>query len=120
MQILEGKMSNKNKRIKLTPISVIVILLIGAVLYMVSLYIDMVNDPPEDSSSISTSEVTVSHGELGKVEYHFIDVGQGDATLIRTPEGDILIDAGENSAEEDLKNYPISTNKFCQFFFHKV
>ncbi len=39
------------------------------------------------------------------VEFHFIDVGQGDSTLIRTPSGDILVDAGENSAERDLKNY---------------
>lgn len=98
-------MANKDKRIKLTPISIIVILLIGAVVYMVSLYIDMMNKPPEDTSSITTSDVITSSGDLGEVEYHFIDVGQGDATLIRTPEGDILIDAGENSAEEDLKNY---------------
>ncbi len=39
------------------------------------------------------------------VEFHFIDVGQGDSTLIRTPSGNILVDAGENSAERDLKNY---------------
>lgn len=102
---MADKNKNENKKIKLTPISVIVILLICALIYMISLYIDMVNDPPEDSSSITTTEVIVSGGELGEVEYHFIDVGQGDATLIRTPEGDILIDAGENSAEEDLKNY---------------
>ena len=41
----------------------------------------------------------------GEVQFHFIDVGQGDAALIRTPEGDILIDAGDNHAEEDLKAY---------------
>ena len=99
---MADKNKNENKKIKLTPISVIVILLICALLYMISLYIDMLNAPPEDSSSITTTEVIVSGGELGEVEYHFIDVGQGDATLIRTPEGDILIDAGENSAEEDL------------------
>jgi len=60
---------------------------------------------PETSVIPASNEITVSSGELGTVEYHFIDVGQGDATLIRTPDGDILIDAGENSAEEDLKNY---------------
>ncbi len=30
---------------------------------------------------------------------HFLDVGQGDATLIRTAEGDVLIDAGPESAQ---------------------
>ena len=39
------------------------------------------------------------------VEFHFIDVGQGDAALIRTAEGDVLIDASTNAAEEDLKAY---------------
>jgi competence protein ComEC len=42
-------------------------------------------------------------GEL--VQFHFIDVGQGDAALIRTPKGDILIDAGTNSSEDQLKAY---------------
>lgn len=38
-------------------------------------------------------------------EVHFIDVGQGDSTLIRTADGCILIDAGPNSAENTLKSY---------------
>ena len=58
-------MANKNKRTKLTPITLIVILLIIALLYMVSLYIDMINNPPEDSSPISTSEITVIGASLG-------------------------------------------------------
>jgi beta-lactamase superfamily II metal-dependent hydrolase len=39
------------------------------------------------------------------VEFHFIDVGQGDAALIRTAAGDVLIDASTNSAEDELKAY---------------
>ena len=46
--------------------------------------------------------VSVSGGE---VQFHFIDVGQGDAALIRTESGDILIDAGTNSSEDELKAY---------------
>ena len=34
-----------------------------------------------------------------------IDVGQGDAALIRTAEGNVLIDAGTNASEEDLIAY---------------
>ena len=33
---------------------------------------------------------------------YFLDVGQGDAALIMTPEGSILIDAGTNASEVDL------------------
>ncbi len=98
-------MAKKTGKKKLSLITVIVILLIIALLYMIALYIDTANSTPEETGAPVTSGVTVSDGELGEVEYHFIDVGQGDATLIRTPEGDILIDAGENSAEEDLRNY---------------
>lgn len=41
----------------------------------------------------------------GNVEFHFIDVGQGDAALIRTEEGNVLIDAGTNASEEALIAY---------------
>ena len=41
----------------------------------------------------------------GQVEFHFIDVGQGDAALIRTSEGHVLIDAGTNASEEALVAY---------------
>ena len=41
----------------------------------------------------------------GEVQFHFIDVGPGDAALIRTEAGDILIDAGTNSSEDELKAY---------------
>ena len=37
--------------------------------------------------------------EAPPLTIHFLDVGQGDATLIRTVEGDVLIDAGPESAE---------------------
>ena len=46
-----------------------------------------------------------SWGRTDGVEFHFIYVGQGDATLIRCPGGDILVDAGPNSSEEMLDNY---------------
>ncbi len=40
-----------------------------------------------------------------KVQIHFIDIGQGDAALIRTAAGDVLIDSGDNGEEEKLKAY---------------
>lgn len=41
----------------------------------------------------------------GVAEIHFIDVGQGDATLIRVGEKNILIDTGEKDAQDALLAY---------------
>lgn len=41
----------------------------------------------------------------GEAMYHFIDVGQGDAILITTSEGNILIDTSEKGAEAQLDKY---------------
>lgn len=39
------------------------------------------------------------------IEMHVIDVGQGDSILIRTSGGDMLIDSGPGSAEDELHDY---------------
>ena len=41
----------------------------------------------------------------GTVDFHFIDVGQGDGMLIMTEDGNILIDAGPASASTELNAY---------------
>ena len=42
----------------------------------------------------------------GTMQVHMIDVGQGDSFLIVAPEGDVmLIDAGTNDSEPQLKSY---------------
>lgn len=41
----------------------------------------------------------------GQAQFHFIDVGQGDATLIKVGDKNILIDTGKKSAAEDLFGY---------------
>lgn len=50
---------------------------------------------------------TISRGSIpqGNAEIHFIDVGQGDATLIMTSEGNILIDCGPRDAKDAVLNY---------------
>ena len=42
---------------------------------------------------------------IGQLKAHFIDVGQGDAILIQTPEQNILIDGGERDAGVDVVKY---------------
>lgn len=48
-----------------------------------------------------------AYGELseGEIAVHFIDVGQGDCTLILAGETSILIDSGESSASSDVIGY---------------
>lgn len=41
----------------------------------------------------------------GAFSVHFIDIGQGDCTLIKTDKGNMLIDAGENGYETTVLNY---------------
>ena len=43
--------------------------------------------------------------EEGEVLFHFIDVGQGDAILVTTSDGNMLIDTSESKAREELDAY---------------
>ncbi len=43
--------------------------------------------------------------DYGSFSVHFIDVGQGDCSLIKTDKGNMLIDAGENGNENYVLNY---------------
>ncbi|MCL2517613.1 MAG: MBL fold metallo-hydrolase [Oscillospiraceae bacterium] len=55
-----------------------------------------------DAGSTRTGKVLME----GTIEVHFIDVGQGDSTLIVMPDNKyILIDAGTNKSEKALKRY---------------
>ena len=61
----------------------------------------------EETTSIPKAPI-VTEGD--EVAFHFIDVGQGDAILITTAEGNILIDTSEKSEREALVNYLAEQN----------
>ncbi len=42
------------------------------------------------------------HDQADTLQFCFLDVGQGDSLLLRTPDGDVLIDAGTEESEELL------------------
>lgn len=53
-----------------------------------------------------------SHSNIvsGELEIHYIDIGQGDSTLIKCGEHAMLIDAGENDCGTQIQNYLNSQN----------
>lgn len=53
----------------------------------------------------SVAEAKTAKPELNKMEVHFIDVGQGDATLIKCGDSAMLIDTGENDKGTLVQNY---------------
>ena len=55
--------------------------------------------------TLTNPKPTVAPVSGNEVQFHFIDVGQADAALIRTADGVVLIDAGTGEAEDDLKAY---------------
>lgn len=50
-------------------------------------------------------QVKSKQTESNKLEVHYIDVGQGDATLIKCGDAAMLIDAGENDKGTLVQNY---------------
>ena len=55
-----------------------------------------------ESEEVSTEEPTEAVSDM---EVHFIDVGQGDATLVKADDKYMLIDAGDNSKGTAVQNY---------------
>lgn len=87
------------RRKKLSPISIIIVILVLLASLVAYLNPQLFGNEPQDP--------TPSEPVEGQVQVHVIDVGQGDAILLTTPEGNILIDAGDNVSryEQALKNY---------------
>jgi hypothetical protein len=54
---------------------------------------------PEATATATPTEAVVTAAE-GEMEVHFIDVGQGDATLLRSPSATVLVDAGRHNASD--------------------
>ncbi len=95
------KKSRKNKRGSAVIITLIIILILAAIVfagYKGGLFEKWGIPTPGAESGSAAS--TAGNGENEEVAFHIIDVGQGDAILITTESGNMLIDTG------DLGNKP--------------
>ncbi|MBP3580394.1 MAG: MBL fold metallo-hydrolase [Clostridia bacterium] len=95
--------------------------------FVVALYSFVVNEVKTSQKRAKVSTVTyenVASDAAGKDVFfvHYIDVGQGDCTLVETPGGKfVLIDAGTNDSEYELLSY-LDSRKVkhieCMFLTH--
>lgn len=87
----------RNRRKRRLTIPALLLLLIAALAYFAYSYLpDLIDDVSKDNNGYVPDEI---------MEIHVIDVGQGDSTLFMTKNECILVDAGTNKSENDLKAY---------------
>lgn len=104
-----AKKRRKKKGIRKSPIVIIILLLLAVSAFLLFNY-------GEEWFGISffeadnTGDTNTQPGD--EVKFHFIDVGQGDAILITTKDGNMLIDSGDlsSSSQKKLDNYLKSEN----------
>ena len=95
------KQARKNPSAFFCFVLVLAILFCGAYYLDKNGYIDLFPDANGDGT-IDRTQTPVADGT---VELHFIDVGQADAALIKTPDGNVMIDTGLENTSDELLAY---------------
>ena len=86
----------RRKGLRKAPIFVVILLLLAAAAFMLYTH-------GEEWFGIPFFKTEQEQQPGDEVQFHFIDVGQGDAILITTPEGNMLIDSGDLSPDSQKK-----------------
>ena len=100
----------KTKTIRRSPIIILLVIVLALLTFLYGKYADKLGLPNifNIEEQQATTPPPVPDGD--EVLFHIIDIGQGDAILVMTADGNMLIDTGENSAKEDLVAYLESVN----------
>ena len=100
---VKGKIKNKVKKSPIFICIVIILAIIGAIFVFKDKLL---------ASDKKIIEVSVPVPSDGEIMFHFIDVGQGDAILITSRSGNILIDSGDIDPEsqEAFRKYLENAN----------
>ena len=95
------------KGIRKAPIVIIALLVIVAAAVMLwqnGVFEDIANGIGSGKNNNNKNDNTIFIPDEGEeVSFHIIDVGQGDAILIRTSEGNMLIDSGDLASDSQAK-----------------
>lgn len=98
------KTSNKKKNSIITVIAVIVLIISALFTYgPKNIWKSLISDT--DINSASVSAVQESEAASQPLSVHYIDVDQGDSTLIRYGEYNILIDCAKKAYEDNVYSY---------------
>lgn len=97
----------KSEKTALTIVAVII-----ATISFIMMYLPQLGFPTWNELFYKSNLVEGSQAEAQPLSVHFIDVGQGDCTLIKTEKGNVLIDSGNAENGEDiciyLKNHNVT------------
>ena len=94
---------------KTLPLVMILILLLGVAFWLCYQQFPPVREFVDGLGIFTTTttrpQVPIVDPEGKLLSVHYIDVGQGDATLLKTPDGSVLIDCSEPEYGEDIVAY---------------
>ncbi|MGN1194923.1 MAG: ComEC/Rec2 family competence protein [Acutalibacteraceae bacterium] len=91
-------MASRRKKSAVKPLTAVILLILAVISVAAGL-----GDKSLDTNP--TTSITVNAPETDSVVVHFIDVGQGNSTLIQCGNNGVLIDGGEKEYGEKVCNY---------------
>lgn len=80
------------------------------IILIVALFLTACTDAGNNKSKFDDSAITTVYASPDTVQFHFIDVGQGDCILIQNGETAILIDAGTYESGHRIYEYLTNLN----------
>ena len=101
-------MATKRRRRKKSPVVILFALILIIISGIYAACEGIINVPgitDETTEAKSQIENVTPVPDNGEVLFHFIDVGQGDAILITSAEGNMLVDTSVKSARDELVAY---------------